>query len=239
MFRNPIKRHLAALCLVGLGALSLSAQTNLTLDSKSDRTASATEAKSTEAFYHPFSISAELGTTGAGGSVGWRFSDLLGVHAGMDYFNWSGSAKIEDITYNVKVQPLTETVALDIYPWERHSFHVSVGIMVDQSELTGSASGAYALNGRTYTGTLDLNIRPQPVNAYLSIGGNLFYFDHAHHWAMFGELGVAYVGDAQVSLSASDPAATLAVANEQNKIEDSRKHFPFWPILKLGVTYSF
>ena len=239
MFSNPIKLHLAAACLLGLGALGLNAQTNLTLDSKSDSTASATDTKSTEAFYHPLSISAEVGTTGVGGSVGWRFSNLLGVHAGMDYFSWSGSAKIEDITYNAKFQPLSETVALDIYPWKRHSFHFSVGIMVNQSELTGSAFGAYVLNGRIYTGSLDLNIRPQPVNAYLSIGGNLFYFDHAHHWAMFGELGVAYIGDAQVSLKASDPTATFAVANEKNKIADSRKHFPFWPILKLGVTYSF
>ena len=56
---------------------------------------------------------------------------------------------------------------------------------------------------------------------------------------MFGELGVAYIGDAQVSLQASDPTAASSVANEKNKIADSRKHFPFWPILKLGVTYSF
>jgi hypothetical protein len=239
MFSNPIKRHLASACLIGLGALSLNAQTNLTLEGKGDRAASTLETESTEALYHPLSISAEVGTTGAGGSIGWRFSSLLGVHAGMDYFSWSGSAKIEDITYNAKFQPLSETVALDIYPWKRHSFHISLGIMVNQSELIGTAFGAYMLNGRIYTGSLDLNIRPQPVNAYISIGGNFFYFDHAHHWAMFGELGLAYIGDAQVSLKASDPAATFAVANEKNKIADSRKHFPFWPILKLGVTYSF
>ena len=73
----------------------------------------------------------------------------------MDYFYWSGSAKIEDITYNAKFQPLSETVALDIYPWARHSFHISVGIMANQSELTGSAFGAYVLDGRIYTGSLD------------------------------------------------------------------------------------
>jgi hypothetical protein len=239
MLNNPIKRHLTTACLIGLGALCLNAQTNLTLDLKSEQAASTTDTHSKDTLYHPLSLSAEVGTTGAGGSVGWRFSDHLGIHAGMDYFSWSGSAKIEDITYNAKFQPLSETVALDIYPWKRHSFHISVGIMANQSELTGTAFGAYMLDGRIYTGSLDLNIRPQPVNAYVSIGGNFFYFDHAHHWAMFGELGVAYIGDAQVSLRASDPAATVAVANQQHKIEDSRKHFPFWPILKLGVTYAF
>jgi hypothetical protein len=240
MKRNSIKPPLITACLLGAGVLSLNAQTSPTAESKGDSSTSTIDTNSiVEAYYHPLSLSAEVGTTGAGGSIGWRFSNHLGVHAGMDYFYWSGSAKIEDITYNAKFQPLTETVALDIYPWKRHSFRVSVGIMVDQSELTGQAYGAYALNGRIYTGSLDLNIRPQAVNAYVSIGGNFFYFDHAHHWAMFGELGVAYIGDAQVSLMASDPTASLAVSGEKHKIEDTRKHFPFWPILKLGVTYSF
>jgi hypothetical protein len=239
MSKNRINRHLATACLLSLSAVSLNAQPNPAQEGTSNRGLSTIDTNAADTFYHPLSISAEIGTTGAGGSVGWRFSGLLGVHAGMDYFYWSGSAQIENITYNVKVQPLSETLALDIYPWKRHSFHVSVGIMVDQSELSGSLFGAYLLDGRIYTGTLDLNIRPQPVNPYLAIAGNLFYFDRAHHWAVFGELGVAYVGDAQVSLKASDPSATLSVANEKNKIEDSRKHFPFWPILKLGVTYSF
>jgi hypothetical protein len=239
MKRNSIRLPLATACLLGLGALSLNAQTNLTFESKGDSGASTIDTNSTDTFYHPFSISAEVGTTGAGGSVGWRFSNLLGVHAGADYFSYSGSVKIQDVTYYAKAEPLNESVVLDLYPWKRHSFHVSLGILVDQSELTGRASGVYALNGNFYTGTLDLSIKGQPVAPYLSIGGNFFYFDHAHHWAMFGELGIAYVGTAQVSLTASDPAAALAAANQKHKIEDSRNNFPFWPILKLGVTYSF
>jgi hypothetical protein len=70
MHENPIKRPLATACLLSLAALSLNAQTNLTLESKSDSGLSTIDTNSTDAFYHPFSISAEIGTTGAGGSVG-------------------------------------------------------------------------------------------------------------------------------------------------------------------------
>ena len=155
MSKKSIKRHLAAACLLGLGALSLNAQTSLTLDSKGDSGPSTTDTHSTDAFYHPFSISAELGTTGAGGSFGWRFSDLLGVHAGMDYFNWSGSRKVQ------RLSP-TPASRLSCFPrrWRwtftRGNGTPSMsawGIMVDQSEILGSAGGAYALNGRVYTGS--------------------------------------------------------------------------------------
>jgi hypothetical protein len=34
---------------------------------------------------YPISINAEVGTTGIGGTVGWRFHDHFGVRGGMHY----------------------------------------------------------------------------------------------------------------------------------------------------------
>jgi hypothetical protein len=39
--------------------------------------------------YGPFTVAAEAGTTGFGGSLLWRFTDLLGARAGADYFSYS------------------------------------------------------------------------------------------------------------------------------------------------------
>jgi hypothetical protein len=80
------------------------------------------------------------------------------------------------------------------------------------------------------------------VNPYLSIGGNFFYFDRAHHWAMGGELGVAYTGDPDTSLKRSGPAAPLvdqAVRGAERKLDDYANKFQWWPVVKLNVTYSF
>lgn len=80
------------------------------------------------------------------------------------------------------------------------------------------------------------------VNPYLSIGGNFFYFDRDHHWALGGELGVAYTGDPDVSLTRSGPASPLldaAVRVEQSRIEDYAEQFQFWPVVKIMVTFSF
>ena len=76
---------------------------------------------------------------------------------------------------------------------------------------------------------------------YLSIAGNFFYFDHAHHWALGGELGVAYTGDTTVSLTSSRHTAAIdaAVNYEQQKAQDWVNQFKWFPVLKLMVTYSF
>jgi hypothetical protein len=70
-----------------------------------------------------------------------------------------------------------------------------------------------------------------------------FYFDHAHHWALAGELGVAYTGDSRVSLTRSgginSAIIDAAMHYEQQKAQDWANQFRWLPVVKLMVTYSF
>jgi hypothetical protein len=191
----------------------------------------------------PFSVGAEAGTTGLGGNVGWRFMDYLGVQSGFDYFSYTYNGKIKDDNYNAKLRLMSEPLNLEVFPWKRSSFHISLGALFNQMSLNGAANGKITLNGDSYSGTLNLNYKPQAVAPYLGIGGNL-YFDKAHHWSLMGALGVAWDGDGSVSLTGTAPAAVQAtfnsdLAKEQSKIRSYAKDLQFWPVLKIGVTYSF
>ena len=157
--------------------------------------------------YRPWTLGIEGGTTGFGAAGSWRFSDHFGLRAGADYLESSQSGtELGNLSYDVKLRLLSEPLTLDLYPWKKHSFHVSVGLLFNQNQLTGSATDSGAIIPPASLGTLNLNIEQQPVNPYLSIAGNFFYFDHAHHWALGGELGVAYTGDATVSWTRSGPS---------------------------------
>jgi len=211
-------------------------------------TASAAEATTSEEssappLYRPLTLGVEAGTTGLGGSLSWRFADHWGARAGFDGFQYSDSGfPIKALTYDAKIRIMSEPLTLDIYPWKAHSFRISVGMQFNQNELTGTAEGTGAILPPAGVGSLDLDIHQQPVNPYLSIGGNFFYFDRAHHWALGGELGVAYTGDPDVSLTRSGaPSALLdaAVRYEQEQVEDYADKFRWWPVVKLMVTYSF
>ena len=166
------------------------------------------------------------------------------MRTGFDYWQYSDSGlAIKALKYDAKVRFMSEPLTLDIYPWKKHSFHISVGMLFNQNRLTGTASGNDTIIPGENLGTLKLNIEQQPVNPYLSIGGNFFYFDRAHHWAMGGELGVYYTGDPKVSLTRSDgrsSASSDAVLQAQEKrITDYANKFRWLPVLKLNVSYSF
>jgi hypothetical protein len=203
--------------------------------------------------YQPWTVGAEVGSTGIGGFGSWRFSDHLGVRAGFDYFQWTEkNLSIGDFRYSAKARLMSEPLTLDIYPWQKHSFHVSVGVMFNQNQLTGTSSGfgPVTIGDQTFEfsdiGVLHLKVEQQVVNPYLSIGGNFFYFDHAHHWALGGELGVAYTGDSNISLNSSGrfsggshDAIDAALGQEKQKAQDWADQFKWFPVVKLMVTYSF
>jgi hypothetical protein len=193
--------------------------------------------------YRPWTLSLDAGTTGLGGSISWRFADHWGVRSGLDYFEYSDSGlAIKALKYDATVRIMSEPLTLDIYPWEKHSFHVSVGVQFNQNRLTGVGDDTGTILPPARAGTLELSIEQQPVNPYLSIGGTLLYFDKAHHWALGGELGVAYTGDPKVSLARTGPPAPLldaAVKIEEGRIVDYAEQFQWWPVLKLTVSYSF
>lgn len=193
--------------------------------------------------YRPLSLGVDVGTVGAGGSLSWRFLDNLGVQVGADYASYSGSRTIKEIDYTGNLQLLSEPLTVDVYPWTGSSFHVSLGAVLNEFEVGGTASGALTINGTPYVGTVDLTIRQQLIDPYIGIGGNMVYFDHAHHWALTGALGAMYTGDPRVSLTGTStpPAASLQPNLDvlRNEIHHDARYGEFWPVAKLGVSYSF
>src|SRR6267378_964811 len=205
--------------------------------------ATASEESIGRPLYRPLTLGLEGGSTGLGGSLSWHFADHWGVRSGFDYFQWSESGfAIKDLHYDAKIRVMSEPLTFDIYPWKKSSFHISLGVQFNQNRLTGSATDTGTIIPPEKLGTISLKIEQQLVNPYLSIGGNFFYFDRAHHWAMGGELGLAYTGEPKVNLTRNGvPSAILdaALRAEEAKIQDYADQFKWWPVAKLMVTYSF
>jgi hypothetical protein len=190
--------------------------------------------------YRPLTLGAEIGTTGYGGTGTFRFMDHFGVTGGFDYFDYTRNGNIKNVDYAANIRLKGEPLALCLYPSADSSFRLNLGVELNQNRILGtSTGGTFTLNGNTYPGTLNLNIQQQPISPYITIAGNFFYFDHAHHVSIGGEIGAMYSGTPRVGLISSNPAANADVANERQQVIKYANDLKFWPIIKLGVNVSF
>jgi hypothetical protein len=202
--------------------------------------------------YRPFSVSAEASTLGLGASASWRFHDHLAVRGGINYFGYSKDGEdIEGVRYNTDLTLLSAPLAVDFYPWVQKTFRVSVGVLVNQNEIEGVvpqdpvAGQTFVTLGSTAydssaIGSVNMTMEQSPISPFLSIGASV-YLDDAKHWALNGELGVAYTGNPDVSLSNSGPGAVnpADLAAEAQQIEDWADKYQFLPIVKVSVSFSF
>ncbi|HEV2328130.1 MAG TPA: hypothetical protein VGY56_04995 [Verrucomicrobiae bacterium] len=186
--------------------------------------------------FQPFTVGAEIGTTGYGGAADWRFMDHLGIGAAFDTFIYTYHGSIESGSYGIHLHLQSEPLTLNVYPWKRSSFRISVGALLNQNRLSGSSGDTITINGNTY-GNPIISIKQGAENAYLTVGGNL-YFDHGHHVSLGGQLGVIYTGDPKVFFTATGITQTDQ-QTEQAKIQHYANDFKFWPVVKLSLNYSF
>lgn len=198
--------------------------------------------------YRPWTVGIGAGTDGIyGAGVSWRFSDHLGARTGFGYAEASfDHVAIRGLEYNISLRLLDEPLALDVYPWRKRSFRISVGLLLNQNELSGtvSSTGTIIVNGQPVVipaGSLTMKLKQQPVDPYLGFGGNLFYFDRPHRWALAGELGVAYTGNSRVSVDRSNGSSLPddVVDEVKSRLKHYANQFQLWPVAKLAVTYSF
>jgi len=202
--------------------------------------------------YRPFTLGVEAASTGPGLSASWRFSDHFGARVGVNgFFGGSidiGNREIEGINYNTSLKLMSEPLAVDIYPWKKSTFRITVGVLLNQNEIEGEVpqdpvfgQTFININGTSYDsasiGDLNMKLEQPAVAPFISIGMS-FYLDKSKHWSIGGEVGVAYTGDPDVTLSTSSglvPQGDLDA--EAKEIEDGA--WKVYPIVKVALNYSF
>ncbi|HSY02540.1 MAG TPA: hypothetical protein VK819_10295 [Acidobacteriaceae bacterium] len=229
----------------------------------SGRTAAAAEMHSTP--FSGFAIGAKVGLLGIGVQAATPLSHRLNLSGGVNFFSYTDNLTSDGIPYNATLRFRSGEASLDWFPFV-HSFHISPGaLLYNGNQITASAAvpggTTFTLNNVTYmssttdpvtgNGSLKFNKAAPKV----TVGFGNMIPRNGHHFSMPVELGVAYVGDPKVVLDlngtacdpngaycqsiASTPQIEANVLGQQMKIANDAKPARFYPILSLGLAYSF
>jgi hypothetical protein len=193
--------------------------------------------------------------TGLGADLGVGLNEYVGLRASVS--GWGTISRNgnygSDVAWDAKLKLFEAGVLLDGYPFGG-SFRLTAGAVQDKNKftLTGtpSAGSTYTFNGVSYPAS-DIASANSTVDwsktvPYVGFGwGNLGGESGLHFMSDFGAL---ISGSPKTSLSVvcapslSSTTCSQIQANadvEQGNIQNDVHNLRFWPVLKLGVGYTF
>ena len=195
------------------------------------------------------SLGVRGGTLGGGVELSHAFGQRTGVRLNADGFNFSRTATHDNIQYDMKLKLQTASLLGDWYPFAGN-FRMSAGAMLNRNKFTlkgQPTGGSYTINGVTYNaadvGSFDALVDFNKAAPYVGIGygrpinsGLSLTFD----------LGVMFQGTpkSQINVTCTGTTPNCSTlqsdaAAEQGRLDDSLHNFKLYPVISLGLAYTF
>jgi hypothetical protein len=196
------------------------------------------------------SLGVRAGTLGGGIELSHAFSQRTGVRINVDGYNLSRTATQDNIQYDTKLKLQTGSLLGDWYPFAGN-FRISAGAMFNRNKLTlkgQPTGGSFTINGVTYpatqVGSLDATVDFNKGAPYFGIG---YGRPINSGLSLIFDLGVMFQGSPHSNITATCGTATAPqcaalqsdAAAEQSKLDDSLHNFKYYPVVSLGLAYTF
>lgn len=192
----------------------------------------------------------KAGTPGIGGDLTLGLHPKFNTRLGFNVFGLSlASSETNDEGVTEELQAdlkwLTIPVFLDWHPWES-GMRFSLGAMINKNRIDiSNDTASVEINEVEYAvESVEGKISFNTLSPYLGIGyGNAA--DTNGHWHFACDVGVMFQGAPQVDFSgvATNPAQQADLDadldEESSTWEEDFKVFTMYPIVSLGVSYTF
>lgn len=195
------------------------------------------------------SVGIRAGTLGGGVELSHALSERAAVRLNVDSYNRTQTSTENNIQYDAKLKLQTASLLGDWFPFAGN-FRVSAGAMFNGNKLTlkgKPTGGTFTINGQPYNaadvGSLDAQVDFNKAAPYFGIGygrpinGGL---------SMIFDLGVMFQGAPKSKITATCTASTPNCATlqsdaaaEQAKLDDSLRNLKYYPVVSLGLAYTF
>jgi hypothetical protein len=193
------------------------------------------------------SVGVRAGTLGLGVEVSYPISQRIGMRLNADSYKYTRSFNQADIDYDGKATLKTGSVLLDWYPFA-NNFRISAGPMYNGNKLVAAskqdANGKITVNGTPYQASVEGEVDFKKYVPYAGIG---YGRPIGSGFSMTFDLGVVFQGSPKATLTGTctDPTPGLCntfqsdLAAQQQTANDDLKNFRYYPVVSLGLAYTF
>jgi len=193
-------------------------------------------------------VGVTFGTLGFGGQVSKLLFSHLGVRGGLNYFSLSPNETFNDVQYAAKLRLESIPLLVDVYPMARGALHVTGGMVINRTQLTGTAipgpSNTITINHDSYTaaqvGVLNGSFKYPSSGGYFGIG----FGTPARKSIMAATFDIgAVLSRPHVSLNATGAASDAQLASDlaaqQVTTQNTINKLTVYPVISSGLTLRF
>jgi hypothetical protein len=197
------------------------------------------------------SLGIRAGTLGAGIDLSYALSQRAAVRLNVDGYNRTQSSTQDNIQYDMKLKLQTASLLGDWFPFASN-FRVSLGAMFNGNKFTlkGQPTGSgFTINDQPYSaaevGSFDAALDFKKAAPYFGIG---YGRPINSGLSLIFDLGVMFQGSPHskidVTCGAGVPAGRCTTlqndaAAEQGRLDESVRSFRYYPVISLGLAYTF
>ena len=203
---------------------------------------------SARALFEDWAIGPKIGTLGWGGEVTTDLIPQVNLRGSAQWLDFDIEAEFEDVDYDLDLDLFNPVLMLDWHVFD-DAFRISGGVLLrgPEFDLEARSSEPVEIGGEVYEpdelGTLRGEADYREVSPYVGIGwGNALSANS--RWGLSIDIGVIFLGPADVDLSATGPIASdqtfqAQLAQEEEDIEDELEDWGFYPVLSLSLFFRF
>jgi hypothetical protein len=187
-----------------------------------------------------FAIGANFDTFGPGVQISTNIADRLNLRASGNAFYYSTNFNTSGFDAHAKMNMASAGLSADVYPFLRHGFRVSPGILlVNNNRISATAVAAggtsidfndttyYSATANAATGATPLNVKgalglntTKPAFTITTGWGNTIP-RNGSHWSFPFEIGAAFIGSPSVNVSLSGWACQDQAQTECGDVTDT------------------
>lgn len=213
--------------------------------------------------FSTFAIGVKVDTLGAGVEVATPLSRTLNLRATANLVKFTYNFNIDGIAYSTQLDFHSGHANIDWFPFHG-GFHISPGILYFQNSLSGTAAvpagQPFQLSNTSYINSVDDPVSgtvaiayPRKIAPTLTIGFGNIIPRTGKHFSMPFEIGVAYLGAAQMKIqlmgtactnngcfnAATDSGTQASLLQEEQTLNNDLAVVKFYPIISTGLAFRF
>ena len=193
------------------------------------------------------SAGVNVGSLGAGATLALEINSRFEARLGFNQFSANFDLDVEELNYQGDIELQTTTAIVDFYPWQNRGFRLSAGLFANGNEITGTAEPANSttFGGRVFQpediGSASATISFPSSAPYLGLGwGKRTSKDNRLLFSV--DAGVFMQGGPEADISVENPNNVITdedIRLAREELQEQLDDFDIYPVLTIGLSYSF